>query len=43
MGKSRSDGLERIAEEFEKYEDFLDSQITETDLFYLEVCIGHKQ
>ncbi len=30
MGKSRSDELERIAEEFEKYEDFLDSQITET-------------
>uniref|UniRef100_A0A5K3FJH9 Cilia- and flagella-associated protein 299 n=2 Tax=Mesocestoides corti TaxID=53468 RepID=A0A5K3FJH9_MESCO len=36
MSKGRSEGLDRIAEEFEKYEDFLDSQITDTDMFYLE-------
>ncbi|VDM20762.1 unnamed protein product [Hydatigera taeniaeformis] len=36
MNKCRVDGLDRIADGYENYEDFLDSQITETDLFYLE-------
>lgn len=37
MSKCRGDGLDRIADSYENYEDFLNSQITETDLFYLEV------
>lgn len=37
MNKGREVGLHRIAREFENYEDYLDSQITDTDLFYLEV------
>ncbi|CDS42253.1 conserved hypothetical protein [Echinococcus multilocularis] len=36
MSKCRVDGLDRIADSYENYEDFLSSQITETDLFYLE-------
>ena len=40
MSKYRAGGLERVAVDFDNYEDFLDSQITETDLFYLEVfCV----
>nr|CUU98611.1 hypothetical transcript [Hymenolepis microstoma] len=36
MNKGREVGLDKIAREFESYEDYLDSQITDTDLFYLE-------
>ncbi|VDL46195.1 unnamed protein product [Hymenolepis diminuta] len=36
MNKGREVGLHRIAREFDNYEDYLDSQITDTDLFYLE-------
>jgi hypothetical protein len=30
------DAVEGVAGEFNSYEDYLDSQITETDLYYLE-------
>jgi len=30
------DAAEGVAGEFDSYEDYLDSQITETDLYYLE-------
>lgn len=31
-------GTDNVITEFESYEQFLDSQITALDLFYLEVC-----
>ena len=32
-------GSDNIVTEFNTYEDFLDSQITSLDLYYLEVCL----
>ena len=31
-------GVDSLATEFATYSDFLDSQVTPTDLYYLEVC-----
>jgi hypothetical protein len=33
-----SEAKDRAVLDFATYEDYLDSQITERDLFYLEVC-----
>ena len=32
---------DRIVTEFNTYEEFLDSQITPLDLYYLEVCFSY--
>jgi len=37
MTEETVSGLDNIITEFNTYEDFLDSQITSLDLFYLEV------
>ena len=34
-------GSDNIVTEFNTYEDFLDSQITSLDLYYLEVCMHY--
>jgi len=37
MEEDGAGGIDNIATEFNTYEDFLDSQITPLDLYYLEV------
>jgi len=37
MEEDAAGGLDKVVTEFNSYEDFLDSQITPLDLYYLEV------
>ena len=39
MEEEAPTGSDNIVTEYNTYEDFLDSQITSLDLYYLEVCI----
>ncbi len=43
MDEEAPSGNDNIVTEFATYEDFLDSQITPVDLYYLEVCVFRKQ
>ena len=38
MDEDATTGVDNIVTEYATYEDFLDSQITSLDLYYLEVC-----
>lgn len=40
MEEDGAGGIDGVVTEFNTYEDFLDSQITPLDLYYLEVRIG---
>ena len=42
-GAAHSGVSDSIVTEFSSYEDFLDSQITPTDLYYLEVKSSHNK
>lgn len=42
MEEEISTGSDNIVTEYNTYEDFLDSQITSSDLYYLEVNIGQQ-
>lgn len=44
MGKDEDSGIiDSIVSEFPTYEQYLDSQITPTDLFYLEVVLLRRE
>lgn len=40
MDEEAVGATDNIVTEFHTYEDFLDSQITPLDLYYLEVCVS---